>query len=226
MAIASAMLTYLMHNQLLHLQQYGLRVKFSPRPRTGGSQEEANMEFGYFTLSDNHYENNPRDANQFISDITAEALYADQLGMHSAWIGEHHFNSLGVLSFPNWCWLYRSAHQAHPPRARGQRDASAPSDPRRRAMGDARSALQRPGRFRFRPRLRQPRVCPVRRFVRRQPEHLRRRHGDAPEALERGRHASPITASTTSSRTCASRRSRSRSLYRSISARSQSPRSS
>jgi len=58
------------------------------------------MEFGYFTLSDNHYENNPRDANQFVSDITAEALYADQLGMHSAWIGEHHFNSLGVLSSP------------------------------------------------------------------------------------------------------------------------------
>src|SRR5438876_90208 len=45
------------------------------------------MEFGYFTLSDNHYENNPRDANQFVSDITAEALYADQLGMHSAYIG-------------------------------------------------------------------------------------------------------------------------------------------
>jgi alkanesulfonate monooxygenase SsuD/methylene tetrahydromethanopterin reductase-like flavin-dependent oxidoreductase (luciferase family) len=54
------------------------------------------MEFGYFTLSDNHYENNPRDANAFVSDIAAEALYADQLGMHSAWIGEHHFNSLGV----------------------------------------------------------------------------------------------------------------------------------
>ena len=58
------------------------------------------MEFGYFTLSDNHYENNSRDANTFVSDITAEALYADQLGMHSAWIGEHHFNSLGVLSSP------------------------------------------------------------------------------------------------------------------------------
>jgi alkanesulfonate monooxygenase SsuD/methylene tetrahydromethanopterin reductase-like flavin-dependent oxidoreductase (luciferase family) len=58
------------------------------------------MEFGYFTLSDNHYENNPRDANTFVADITAEAIYADQLGMHSAWIGEHHFNSLGVLSSP------------------------------------------------------------------------------------------------------------------------------
>ena len=58
------------------------------------------MDFGYFTLSDNHYENNTRDANQFVADITDEALYAEQLGMHSAWIGEHHFNSLGVLSSP------------------------------------------------------------------------------------------------------------------------------
>src|SRR6516162_6474665 len=59
------------------------------------------MEFGYFTLSDNHYENNRRTANQFVADIAAEALYADQLGMHSAWIGEHHFSTLGVLSCPD-----------------------------------------------------------------------------------------------------------------------------
>jgi len=59
------------------------------------------MEFGYFTLSDNHYDNNTRGSNQFVADITAEALYAEELGMHSAWIGEHHFNSLGVLSCPD-----------------------------------------------------------------------------------------------------------------------------
>jgi len=58
------------------------------------------VEFGYFTLSDNHYDNNPRTPNQFIADIAAEALYAEELGMHSVWIGEHHFNSLGVLSSP------------------------------------------------------------------------------------------------------------------------------
>src|SRR5262245_30019327 len=67
------------------------------------------MEFGYFTLSDNHYDNNPRDANQFVSDIADEALYADQLGMHSAWIGEHHFNSLGVLSCPDLVLSYIAA---------------------------------------------------------------------------------------------------------------------
>src|SRR6185437_10189791 len=71
------------------------------------------MEFGYFTLSDNHYENNPRDANQFVSDITAESLYADQLGMHSAWIGEHHFNSLGVLSCPDLVLSYIAARTKH-----------------------------------------------------------------------------------------------------------------
>src|SRR4029077_1587702 len=59
------------------------------------------MNFGYFTLSDNHYENNPRDANRFVADILDETVYADELGYHSAWIGEHHFNSLGVLSCPD-----------------------------------------------------------------------------------------------------------------------------
>jgi alkanesulfonate monooxygenase SsuD/methylene tetrahydromethanopterin reductase-like flavin-dependent oxidoreductase (luciferase family) len=59
------------------------------------------MDFGYFTLSDNNYDNNSRSANQFVSDILNEAIYADELGFRSAWIGEHHFNSLGVLSCPD-----------------------------------------------------------------------------------------------------------------------------
>src|SRR6266496_4216807 len=71
------------------------------------------MEFGYFTLSDNHYSDNPRSPNQFVADITAEALYADELGMHSAWIGEHHFNSLGVLSCPDLVLAYIAARTKH-----------------------------------------------------------------------------------------------------------------
>jgi alkanesulfonate monooxygenase SsuD/methylene tetrahydromethanopterin reductase-like flavin-dependent oxidoreductase (luciferase family) len=67
------------------------------------------MEFGYFTLSDNHYDNNTRSSNQFVADIAAEALLADKLGMHSAWIGEHHFNSLGVLSCPDLVLSYVAA---------------------------------------------------------------------------------------------------------------------
>jgi alkanesulfonate monooxygenase SsuD/methylene tetrahydromethanopterin reductase-like flavin-dependent oxidoreductase (luciferase family) len=71
------------------------------------------MKFGYFTLSDNHYADNVRSPNQFVSDITAEALYADELGMHSAWIGEHHFNSLGVLSCPDLVLAYIAANTKH-----------------------------------------------------------------------------------------------------------------
>jgi alkanesulfonate monooxygenase SsuD/methylene tetrahydromethanopterin reductase-like flavin-dependent oxidoreductase (luciferase family) len=59
------------------------------------------MDFGYFTLSDNHYRDNPRSANQLVADILAEVVHAEALGYHSAWIGEHHFNSLGVLSCPD-----------------------------------------------------------------------------------------------------------------------------
>src|SRR5881227_2489230 len=59
------------------------------------------MQFGYFTLSDNHYVDNRRSANELIADILDEALYAEEVGLHSAWIGEHHFSTLGVLSCPD-----------------------------------------------------------------------------------------------------------------------------
>src|SRR6516164_9137403 len=59
------------------------------------------MEFGYFTLSDNHYDNNPRGANAFVADILDEAIYAETVGLHSAWIGEHHLSTFGVLSCPD-----------------------------------------------------------------------------------------------------------------------------
>ena len=67
------------------------------------------MDFGYFTLSDNHYLSNTRTSNQFVADITAEALYAEELRMHSVWIGEHHFSSLGVLSCPDVVLAYIAA---------------------------------------------------------------------------------------------------------------------
>ncbi|MEM7252443.1 MAG: LLM class flavin-dependent oxidoreductase [Pseudomonadota bacterium] len=59
------------------------------------------MEFGYFTLSDNAYPGNSRTANQFVEEIREQAILADELGYHSAWIGEHHFDSLGVNSRPD-----------------------------------------------------------------------------------------------------------------------------
>ncbi len=58
------------------------------------------MEFGYFTLSDNHYPDGTRSANQFVLDIREQCIHADQLGMYSTWIGEHHFDRLGVNSRP------------------------------------------------------------------------------------------------------------------------------
>src|SRR5947207_2410891 len=59
------------------------------------------MQFGYFTLSDNRYANNSRSANRFVADIIDEAVYGEEVGLHSAWIGEHHFSTLGVLSCPD-----------------------------------------------------------------------------------------------------------------------------
>ena len=67
------------------------------------------MQFGYFTLSDNSYRDNPRAPNQFVADIIDEAIEADRLGMHSAWIGEHHFSTLGVLSCPDLALAYIAA---------------------------------------------------------------------------------------------------------------------
>src|SRR5260370_38714948 len=58
------------------------------------------MDFGYFTLSDNRYPNNTRTPEAFLKDIFAEALYAEKIGLNSAWIGEHHFNLLGVNASP------------------------------------------------------------------------------------------------------------------------------
>lgn len=59
------------------------------------------MDFGYFTLSDNYYPDNPRTAGQFVLEIREQAILADRLGFHSAWIGEHHFDRLGVNSRPD-----------------------------------------------------------------------------------------------------------------------------
>jgi alkanesulfonate monooxygenase SsuD/methylene tetrahydromethanopterin reductase-like flavin-dependent oxidoreductase (luciferase family) len=67
------------------------------------------MHFGYMTLSDNYYRNNTRTANQLITDITDQALLAEKIGMYSAWIGEHHFSTLGVLSCPDIVLSYVAA---------------------------------------------------------------------------------------------------------------------
>lgn len=67
------------------------------------------MKFGYFTLSDNNYANNPRTPNALVKQIVDEALLAEKLGFHSAWIGEHHFSTLGVNSAPQMVLSYIAA---------------------------------------------------------------------------------------------------------------------
>ena len=51
----------------------------------------------------------PRAPNQFVADILDEAIYAEEVGLHSAWIGEHHFSTLGVLSCPDLVLAYVAA---------------------------------------------------------------------------------------------------------------------
>lgn len=58
------------------------------------------MKFGYFTLSDNRYPDNPRSSNAFHTEIRDQAVLAEKLGLNSAWIGEHHFNRRGCVSMP------------------------------------------------------------------------------------------------------------------------------
>jgi len=54
-----------------------------------------------------------RAPNQLIADITAEALYAEEVHMHSVWIGEHHFSTLGVLSCPDLVLSHIAARTKH-----------------------------------------------------------------------------------------------------------------
>ena len=108
------------------------------------------MDFGYFTLSDNHYENNTRSSNQFVADITAEALYRRQARHAFGLDRRASFQFARRVVLPgHGARLCRRQYHAHPARAGRHRAAAASSDPRRRAMGDARSSVRRPGRFRL-----------------------------------------------------------------------------
>ncbi len=58
------------------------------------------MKFSYFSNADNTYKGNKRTANELLMQIADQAVYAEELGMYSAWIGEHHFNEFGVNASP------------------------------------------------------------------------------------------------------------------------------
>src|SRR5258708_25320555 len=60
------------------------------------------LKFGYFTLSDNSvgYGERRRDPGELIKDVVNQAIAAEGLGYHSAWLPEHHFGFFGVLPTP------------------------------------------------------------------------------------------------------------------------------
>ncbi len=69
------------------------------------------MKFGYFSLTDNPpgYAERRADHNQMILDVVEQAITADQLGYHSAWLPEHHFGFFGVLPVPSQALTYIAA---------------------------------------------------------------------------------------------------------------------
>ncbi len=59
------------------------------------------MRFSYFSNADNQYNNNPRTTNELILQIVDQAMHVEKVGMHSAWVGEHHFNEFGSNPAPH-----------------------------------------------------------------------------------------------------------------------------
>ena len=113
------------------------------------------IDFGYFTLSDNHYPDNPRTANDFVMEIREQAILADKLGYSSAWIGEHHFDRLGVNSRPDILLASIIPETTNIRLApRGKRVADSSSYPCCRNVGDAGPAVRRACRLCLRARLR------------------------------------------------------------------------
>ena len=60
------------------------------------------MKLGYFTLTDNPpgYGKTRKDPNRLIEEVLAECIYAEDIGLNSAWVPEHHFGLFGVLPSP------------------------------------------------------------------------------------------------------------------------------
>ncbi|WP_323039656.1 LLM class flavin-dependent oxidoreductase [Gemmobacter sp.] len=58
------------------------------------------MLFSYFSNADNTYPGNPRTPNDLILQIVDQAIFAERIGMHGAWVGEHHFHEFGVNASP------------------------------------------------------------------------------------------------------------------------------
>ena len=99
------------------------------------------MQFGYFTLSDNHYDDNRRERQPVRRRHPRRGGLRRggraPFGVDRRASFQHARRAVLPRSGAGQC---RGPHETHPPRAGGDRVAAAPSDPRRRAMGDARPA--------------------------------------------------------------------------------------
>lgn len=57
------------------------------------------MKFGIFSVLD-HYPERPRTAQQFLTEVLRQTVYAEELGFDSFWYAEHHFHPYGLLPSP------------------------------------------------------------------------------------------------------------------------------
>ena len=57
------------------------------------------MKLGYFTLTDNPpaYGNSRKDPSQLLGEVMEQCLQAEEIGLNSVWVPEHHFGLFGVL---------------------------------------------------------------------------------------------------------------------------------
>lgn len=69
------------------------------------------MRFGYFTLTDNPpaYKERRRDPNQFFEEVIEEGIYAEDVGLNSVWLPEHHFGLFGCLGATSTALAYIAA---------------------------------------------------------------------------------------------------------------------
>ena len=57
------------------------------------------MKLGYFTLTDNPpaYGDSRKDPSRLLEEVMAQCLHAEEIGLNSVWVPEHHFGLFGVL---------------------------------------------------------------------------------------------------------------------------------
>ena len=107
------------------------------------------MKFGLFGGA--RARGGPAGDSQGYHDFINYVIDAEELGFSSVFLVEHHFTGFGQVSASLNLLSYLAARtETHPSRHRGRRAAVAQSGAGRRAGRDARSAVERPARFRRR----------------------------------------------------------------------------